>query len=250
MKNENSFTKEITYAEDTNLSFSSGLKKGIPIALGYIPIAIAFGLVSKSAGIPNSISILMSLLVFAGASQFIAVNLLALQTGYWEIVMTTFIINLRHFLMSASISQKINKEVSQKWRAILAFGITDETFSVASLRPEKELTAKFLLGLNLISYSAWVLGTAIGVFLGASLPEVVQNSMGIALYVMFIGLLIPSLKKSKVIFGIFIIAIIINSSLYWIPLFSNISTGWSIIITTLSTAMIGAIIFPTGVDRE
>ncbi|MCK8818021.1 AzlC family ABC transporter permease [Natroniella sulfidigena] len=229
-------------------SFLAGIKKGIPIALGYIPIGITFGLMANSAGIPYYISIMMSLFVFAGASQFIAVNLLMLHTGAWEIILTTLIINLRHFLMSASLSQKLNPALSNRWRSLLAFGVTDETFSVASLESNENLGPQFLLGLNLISYGAWNLGTILGVLLGTNLPELIQNSMGIGLYAMFIGLLVPSLKKSPPILIIALIAIISNSLLDYN--FSSLSTGWQVIISTTIAAAIGTVLFPEGVEAE
>ena len=178
-------------------AFLQGVKQGIPIALGYIPIAITFGLLATSANIPNYISILMSIMVFAGASQFVAVNLLALQTGSWEVIITTFMVNLRHLLMSASLAPKLESNLTKKIRALLAFGITDETFSLASLSRKDTLSANFMLGLSLIAYSSWVGGTIVGVLLGSQLPTVLQNSMGVALYAMFIGLLIPELKNKS-----------------------------------------------------
>ncbi|ADL12651.1 AzlC family ABC transporter permease [Acetohalobium arabaticum] len=226
------------------LSFTAGIKEGIPIALGYIPIAITFGLVAESAGINKQISILMSLLVFAGASQFVAVNLLAVGSGVGEVILTTFIVNLRHLLMAASISQRFRDNVSKGWRALLAFGITDETFSLASLRSEEKLSTSFMLGLNLISYLSWVAGTGIGVFVGAELPSAIQASMGIALYAMFIGLLVPSLQKSYSVVGVVIFAVVINSLLNWLSVFSSISDGWKIVITTILAAFLGAVLFP------
>lgn len=231
----------------TSLTFTAGLKAGIPIAVGYIPIAIAFGLLAKSAGIPNYISLLMSLAIFAGASQFVGVNLIALGANPWEIIMTTFILNLRHFLMTAAISQRIEPGTSKKWMALLAFGITDETFSVASLRREQKFSPKFVFGLNLIAFSAWNAGTWIGVFLATGIPESLKTSMGIALYAMFIGLLVPSLKKSRPVFKIALLAVAVNSLLHWAPVFNNLSTGWGIIISTVFASFIGAIIFPKGV---
>jgi len=93
-------------------------------------IAIAFGLLAKTSGIPNLVSCLMSALIYAGASQFFGVNLMSLGIMPWEIVMTTFVLNLRHFLMSASMTQRIHQSTPKSWRALLSFGVTDETFSV------------------------------------------------------------------------------------------------------------------------
>lgn len=231
------------------LSFTDGVKAGIPIAVGYIPIAIAFGLLAKAAGIPNHISVLMSFFIFAGASQFVGVNLLLLGALHWEIVMTTFILNLRHFLMSASLSQRVQPGTSKKWLSFISFGITDETFSVASLRKEQHLTPKFILGLNLIAFGAWNVGTWAGVFLATGLPESLKASMGIALYAMFIGLLIPTLRKSPPVLVISLLAVAIHSILHWMPLFAGISTGWSIIISTIIAAAAGALLYPKGVNN-
>lgn len=220
-----------------------GARVGIPIAIGYIPIAITFGLISKSSNIPNLISIFMSLSVFAGASQFIGVNLIASGASAVEIVMTTFILNFRHFLMSSSLSQKIENSATKKLLSVLAFGITDETFAVASLREEEKINPWFLLGLNSIAFTSWVLGTCIGIFIGDALPEELKSSMNIALYAMFIGLLIPEIKNSKPAFLVSSIAILINCLLKWMPVFSFISTGWSIIISTIIAAFIGAALY-------
>ena len=118
-------------------NFLRGVKSAVPIAVGYIPIAIAFGLLAKSAGVPSYVSALMSFLIYAGASQFIGVNLIVLGASWWEIVITTFILNLRHFLMTATIAQMLEEKASTKWRFLLAFGITDETFSVTSFQNGK-----------------------------------------------------------------------------------------------------------------
>lgn len=227
-----------------------GMKSAVPIAVGYVPIAIAFGLLSKSSGIPNYFSILMSLMVFAGASQFMAVNLISIGISPFEIIAAVFILNLRHFLMSASISQRIEKGLSVKWQVLLSFGITDETFTIASLRKERELNRMFLLGLNTLSLASWVCGTAVGIFLGGALPESLRASMGIALYSMFIGLLIPSLGKSMPVLVVTLIAVIFHSMLQYMPVFSNPSSGWGIIISTVIASAAGAFLFKEGVNHN
>lgn len=216
---------------------------GFPIAVGYIPIAITFGLLAKTSGIPDYTSLLMSLIVFAGASQFVGVNLLVLGASAWEIIFTTFILNFRHFLMTASISQRMEANLSKKWLSILSFGITDETFMILSMRNEEKLPAQFVLGVNLAAFSSWNIGTWIGVFLGTGLPSAIQESMGIALYSMFIGLLVPSIKKSRSYLIISLFAIGINSFIHWFPLFSGLSGGWAVILTTIIAALIGAFLF-------
>lgn len=242
------FTREAVNAKEDGTAFAAGIKAGIPIAVGYLPIAIAFGLLAQSAGVPNYITALMSLLIFAGASQFVGVNLLVLGATNWEIVLTTFILNLRHFLMTASISRRIKAGTSKQWLALLAFGVTDETFTMASLRKEQQLEPKFIFGLNLLAFSAWNAGTWLGVFLGAGLPEMVQSSMGIALYAMFIGLIVPSTRESKTVLIISLMAVTVNSLLYWLPIFKSLSTGWAIIITTVLASTAGALFCKDGED--
>ncbi|WP_199666889.1 AzlC family ABC transporter permease [Exiguobacterium sp. AM39-5BH] len=222
-------------------AFRSGMRAGIPVAVGYIPIAIAFGLLAKSFDMPNVITLAMSLFIFAGASQFIGVQLMMAGSMYWEIILTTFILNLRHFLMSASLSQRL-ETTSNRFLATIAFGVTDETFSVASTRDEAA-RSHFVLGLNLIAFLAWNVGTWIGVFLAFGLPASVQTSMGIALYAMFIGLLVPSLTRKPVIV-VAVIAVLTQAVLYFgVSPFIPLSSGLSIILATIVSAGFGALIY-------
>lgn len=234
--------------EKSSIQFYNGMKYGISIAIGYIPIAITFGLLAKSHNIPNYISAAMSLLVFAGASQFIAVQLISLGASSWEIILTTFILNFRHFLMSSSLSQRLPEGISKKILYILSFGITDETFAMASLRTEKKLTPYFLLGLNSIAFLSWNVGTWIGSFAANGLPQALRTSMGIALYTMFIALLVPSAKGSKQILIVSLISILLNCLISYLPILNWLSTGWAIIISTIISALIGTLLFPLEVD--
>ncbi|MFN4214464.1 AzlC family ABC transporter permease, partial [Exiguobacterium sp.] len=222
-------------------AFRSGMRAGIPVAVGYIPIAIAFGLLAKSFEMPNIITLAMSLFIFAGASQFIGVQLIMAGAMYWEIVLTTFILNLRHFLMSASLSQRL-ETTSNRFLAAIAFGVTDETFSVASTRHEAT-RGHFVLGLNVIAFLAWNVGTWIGVFLAFGLPATIQASMGIALYAMFIGLLVPSLTRKPVVV-VALLAAVTQGFLHWVVMpIIPLSSGLSIIIATFVAASVGALLY-------
>ncbi|WP_047153596.1 AzlC family ABC transporter permease [Aneurinibacillus tyrosinisolvens] len=243
MRTQAALTDRERDASPNSLGFGQGCKSAVPIAVGYIPIAIAFGLLAKSSGVPNYISVMMSFFIFAGASQFVGANLLAVGATYGEIILTTFILNLRHFLMTASIAQRVDQGTSKKWMALLAFGVTDETFTVAALRKESRLPKEFVFGLNITSFAAWNAGTWVGVFLAAGLPASVQESMGIALYAMFIGLLVPSLRTSRPVLIVCILSVAIHSLLYWVPVFAGLSTGWRIIISTILAAGAGAVLF-------
>lgn len=227
-----------TNGSSATQTFLQGCKVGIPIAIGYFPIGIAFGLLVKSVGIPEQIAILLSLMVFAGASQFMALQMLVAGVHIVEIVFTTFILNLRHLLMSASLVKRI-EPINQMWRFLLGFGVTDETFSVASLQKSKYLGKRFILGIMLVAYILWNIGTWIGLGVSNSIPVPLQQSMGIALYAMFVGLLIPSLRTSWRVLVVVSVAVAVHLLLFGLDLFPD---GWRIIIATISGAAVGALL--------
>ena len=211
--------------------FREGVQAGLSIAIGYMPVALTFGLIAKSTGLSVSETVLMSLLVFAGASQYIALSLLAVGTGIFEIILTTLIVNIRHFLMSASLNEKVEDDLPLK-KALYAFGVTDETFSVSAVK-EGKVTSGYMFGVIIIAYSSWVINSGIGHVIGASLPTNLQESMSIALYAMFVGLLVPSLKKQRKVIVLAGIAAISNT------VFSQfLSTGWAIVLATLVAAFV------------
>ncbi|MGN7176380.1 branched-chain amino acid ABC transporter permease [Paenibacillus sp. FSL R5-0490] len=210
-----------------------GVQAGISIAIGYAPIALTFGLLAKTTGLTIGETVLMSLLVFAGAAQYISLSLLTLGTGIFEIVLTTFIVNIRHFLMSTSLNEKWEDEQAAN-KVILSFGITDETFSVAAVREEK-VTSGYMLGLISVSYASWVICSGLGHLIGASLPQTLQESMSVALYAMFVGLLVPSMKKSAKVVFLAALAACFNTIF---TLTNTLSTGWAIVTATLLSAVI------------
>lgn len=227
--------------------FYQGVKRALPVAIGYLPIAITFGVVAKSAELPSIMIVLMSIMVFAGASQFVAVNLIASGAGILGVIITIFFVNLRHILMSATTSEKL-KNQSKGWLALISFGITDESFSIIATDPRDNLPRSYVIGLISIPYLAWVFGTAAGVFIGESLPKLLESSMEIALYAMFVGLLIPEIKRANSKLKVVILAVFISSGLSWLPGF-NLSEGWIITVTTLISAIFAAKFIKVEGDR-
>lgn len=213
--------------------FAFGLKAGTSIAIGYFPIAMTFGLLAKTAGLSIIEATAMSLFVFAGASQFIAISLIADAVNPLLIIMNTFVVNIRHFLMTASLNEKMVQEKS--WiKSIYAFFITDESFSVLATRDENKVSTSFAFGVTLIAYSSWVIFTAIGHVIGANLPAFLQAAMSIALYAMFVGLLVPSMKGNRKVVMLAALGALIHTLLY----FTGLSTGWSILIATLASSIL------------
>ncbi|MBU8908358.1 AzlC family ABC transporter permease [Desertibacillus haloalkaliphilus] len=211
--------------------FPRGVVAGIGIAIGYFPAALTFGLLAKSTGLTFLEAVLMSSFVFAGAAQYMALNLIALGTGALEIIFTTFIVNIRHLLMSASVSEKLEHDHPIK-KAICAFGITDEVFAVTTTQ-ERKVTTSFVLGVGVIAYGSWVLHSALGFLVGSALPQTIQESMAIALYAMFIALLMPSLKKHRKVVSLAISAAMFNTLfVFFLP------SGWSIIAATILSSLL------------
>lgn len=217
-----------------------GAKLGIPIAIGYIPIGIAFGVLAASSGLKLGIGVALSSILYAGASQFVGVGLMAAGASTLEIVMTTFILNFRHFIMSSSLSQRLPGTIGKRFLSVLAFGVTDESFAVASIQPHPVLDPWVLLGLNTIAYLAWNSGTLMGLLLGDALPPALSNSMGIALYAMFVGLLVPGLKKNLPMVIVTLTSIVASTLIFYLPLFSGLASGWRILIVTLIASWVGS----------
>lgn len=213
--------------------FKKGVQSGISIAIGYFPIALTFGLLAKTTGLSIYETVMMSIIVFAGASQYISLSLITLGTGIFEIILTTFIVNIRHLLMSASLNEKVEQERTV-YKAIYAFGITDETFSVAATK-EGTVSTGYIFGVISVSYASWVINSGIGHLVGASLPDTLQESMTVALYAMFIGLLVPSMKKSAKAIFLASLAAAFNTIFTFAEL---LSTGWSIVTATILSAVI------------
>jgi len=229
--------------------FAHGFKRGIPIAFGYIPVSFTFGLMAVAGGLPVWLTIFISVTNLTSAGQFAGTNLILAGAGYLEITLTTFIINIRYMLMSLSLSQKVEKNIPLYQRLIFAFAITDETFSVASMEPGK-LSFHYMLGLISTPILGWTFGTTMGAVICSKLPESLSNAMGIALYGMFIAIIVPPAKKFRSVFMIVIISVLIMCLLKYIPLFHVISSGFRIIISTILGAGIGAFFFPIEDAKE
>jgi 4-azaleucine resistance transporter AzlC len=219
--------------EKESSEFKKGLQAGVSIGIGYFPVALTFGLLAKTTGLSIYESVLMSMIVFAGASQYISLSLIAYGTGIIEIILTTFIVNIRHFLMSTFLNEKCEEDRLVN-KIFYSFGITDETFSVVATK-EGTVTTGFMFGVNLLAYSSWVIFTGIGYVIGASLPETLQESMGVALYAMFVGLLVPSMKKSVKVIFLALFAAIFNSIF---TLGNIMAQGWAIVSATLLSAVL------------
>ena len=223
--------------------FKKGLKDGIPIALGYLSVSFSIGIMVLTGGLSVFQGAIMSLTNVTSAGQFAGIRIIIAGGTLIEMIMTQFIINLRYALMSLSLSQKLSDKVTLWQRFIIAFANTDEIFAVA-MAHGKSLTFPYMAGLQILPIIGWVTGTVLGAVACNLMPPALSTAMGVALYGMFIAIVIPVARKSRSVFAVALIAVIISSILYYVPVFDGVSDGIAIIISTVLAAGIGAALFP------
>lgn len=225
-----------------NLTFKKGLKDGLPIAIGYLSVSFAFGILAVNSGLPIWAPIITSLTNFTGTGQFVGTTLIAAGASIAEIAFTLLIINARYVLMSISLSQRLEK-VSIWKKLIIAFGNTDEIFAVA-VSKYCDLNFNYMAGLILCSFSGWVGGTVLGAFCGSIIPQSILSAMGIALYAMFIAIIIPPARKSRAVLLVVALGALISVSIYYIPFINQLNSSWRIIIAGVISTLIGTLIMP------
>ncbi len=229
-------------------SFRTGLKDGVPIGLGYLSVSFTFGIMAVGAGLPIWAAVLVSMLNVTSAGQFAGLPLLAAGSCI-EMALTQFVINIRYALMSLSLSQKLHRSVGLIDRLLIAFCNTDEVFAVASSK-KGEVGKRYLYGLISAPYFGWALGTLIGAAAGSLLPELVRSALGIAIYGMFLAIIIPPAKHHRPVLKVVLFAVLLSCIFRFVPGLNQISSGFSVIICAVAAAGLGAFCFPLRTDRE
>ena len=228
--------------------FINGIKDGIPICLGYFSVSMAFGIAAVKGGIPAWASILTSLTNVTSAGQFAGINIMLALGSLIELAITTLIINMRYFLMSLSVSQKVDSSMKLWQRCLVSFGITDEIFAV-SMRHQRPLTAIYMAGLIITPVLGWTLGTATGAIATTVMPEALSTAMGIALYGMFIAIVVPPARENSRILIAVLMAVSASILFAYAPILKNISGGWAIIIITVVVSSLCATFFPVKAEE-
>lgn len=235
--------KECKIMESKKSAYKKGLRDGIPICLGYIAVSFSFGILARSAGISPLQAVMMSATNLTSAGQFAAISLITSAATYLEMAFTQFIINLRYCLMSCALSQKLDSGMPFRHRFFLAAGISDEIFGVSIGYPGK-LHPFYTYGVMSLAVPGWVLGTFMGAVSGNILPERVMSALNVALYGMFLAVIIPPAKKNKVLAVLIVLSMLISYIVTKIPLLAGISSGFKIILLTLLIAGTAAALFP------
>ena len=223
--------------------FKRGMHDGIPIAMGYVPVSFTFGLMAVSAGMTWWQALLISVTNLTSSGQFAGLDIMVAGGAYMEMALTQFIINLRYALMSLSLSQKLDSSMTLPHRFATSFGITDEIFGVASSR-SGEVSKYYLYGLISIPFIGWQAGTLFGALLGGVLPAMVSDALGIAIYGMFLAIIIPQARADSACLKVILAAVAMSCCFRWIPFLKNISSGFVIIICAVAASAMGAWLYP------
>ena len=229
-------------------TFLKGLIDGLPICFGYVSVAFAFGIFAVSNGLNAPEAILISMTNVTSAGQLAAVPIIVSGGTLFELAVSQLIINLRYALMSVSLSQKLDNSVKLADRLIIAFVNTDEVFAVAS---SKESVGKaYMFGLILSPFLGWSAGTAVGAFAGSVLPAVVISALGVAIYGMFIAIVVPVAREDRHVLFCVIIAVVLSVTFKYVPLLNTIPTGFTIIICAVAASTAAALIYPVSGEKE
>lgn len=228
--------------------FIAGIKAGLPIGLGYLSVSFTFGIMAISAGLYWWQALLISMLNLTSAGQLAGINIMIHPMQYIEMLIAQLTINIRYSFMSVSLSQKTDTSFKMIDRWILGAFVTDEIFGVAVT--QEKVNKYFFAGLTVLPYIGWALGTLLGAVLGNVLPDIIMNALNIALYAMFIAIVIPEAKKSLAISIVSLIAIGLSCMFYFVPMLSSISSGLTICISAIVATCIGAILFPVKILPE
>lgn len=222
--------------------YIKGLKLGIPIGLGYLSVSFTFGIMAVSYGFSWYQAVLISMLTLTSAGQLAGIQVMVNPGQYITMLVSQLTINMRYSFMSVSLSQKVSPKFTTFKRFLLGFFMTDEIFAVAS--GEEEVSPKLFFGLSTAPWFGWTLGTLFGSLLGNVLPSMVLNALCIAIYGMFLAIVIPPAKKSKPIIVVIFITAFLSCILYYVPYLRDIPNGISISICAIISSLIGAFLFP------
>lgn len=227
--------------------FTQGIKDGSAIGIGYLSVSFTFGLAAVSSGLMWWEALLVSMMNLTSAGQFAGITVMAAAGTYIEMAISQLVINLRYALMSISLSQKVDKNFHGGKKMLLGFAVTDEIFAVAMSR-EGEVSGRYFAGLATLPYLGWTTGTFLGAVCGNILPQNISDALGLAIYGMFIAIVVPAAKKDSRILKMVIVAVLLSCCIYYIPIFQNISEGFAIIICAVAASLAGAAFFP--IEKE
>ena len=232
-----------------NQEYALGVRRGLPVGLGYFSVSFGFGAMAVSKGLSVAQATVISASNLTSAGQFAGLTSIVENSGLWLMILTQLIINSRYALMSLALSQRMGEKIGLLPRLFIAFFNTDEIFALAMARTEP-LTVPYLLGLGTLPIVGWTLGTLCGGLAGSVLPHSIQAALGVMLYGMFVAIVIPPAKQDRKVLVSVILALLCSSAFAWVPMLQQVSAGISIVICTVAAAGICAWLLPIEEKEE
>lgn len=229
--------------------FLAGVHDGVPIALGYFVVAFTLGILAKTAGLTPWQGFLTSFVNLASAGEYAGFTVIAAQAPYLEIAVLTLVANARYFLMSAALTQRFAPDTSLLHRLAVSFGVSDEIFGITVARGGM-VNPYYNYGAMAISVPAWAIGTSAGILAGGILPAAALSALSVALYGMFVWVILPPAKKSRPIAGMVSVSFALSLAATYAPITCELSGGTRTIILTLLIAGVGAWLFPITEQKE
>ena len=227
---------------EKEIGFRQGLKDGIPIGLGYLSVSFTFGIMAIQAGLYVWEAVLISMLNVTSAGQLAGITVMLSPGRYLEMLISQFTINIRYSFMSIALSQKVTERFRGIWRWLFAFMITDEIFAVAVSKPV--VRRSYFAGLMIMPYLGWSGGTLLGALLGEILPLSVMSALGIAIFAMFVAIVVPEMKKSMAVVLAVVLAALLSCCFFYVPVLNEVPTGISVSICAVVAAVVTAVLKP------
>lgn len=225
-----------------------GMRDGIPIGLGYFAVAFSLGITAKAIGLTPFTCMITSVLCHASAGEYAVYSMIGANASYIEMAVMVFIANARYLLMSCALSQRMHPSLSFGHRLFSGFGITDELFGISIARPGT-FNPNYMYGGMAISIPLWAAGSAIGCFSGSVMPDRIVSALSVALFGMFLAIIIPPVRENRLIGALIIISFAASFAFSKLGFFSNISAGTKTIILTVVISAAAALLFPRKEDE-
>ena len=224
-------------------ALARGMRDGIPVGLGYLAVAFSLGIAARNAGLNAFQGFLVSLLNNASAGEYAAFTLIAAKATYWEVAVITLIANARYLLMSCALAQRFAPGTPFWHRLVIGYDVTDELFGITIARPGY-LNPYYTYGAILLAAPGWAVGTALGIMAGNALPLRVVSALSVALYGMFLAIIIPPARKNHIIAGLVALSFALSLACNYLPGISAMSDGTRTILLTVVISAAAAVLFP------
>lgn len=229
-------------------AIKEGIRDGIPIGAGYFVVAFSLGIVARNAGLSPWEGFVASFLNNASAGEYAGFTLMAANASYLELAVVTFIANARYLLMSTALSQRFSPKTSILHRVLVGFDVTDELFGIAIARPGP-IDPFYSYGAFIPALLGWSVGTALGIAMGNVLPARAVSALSVALYGMFLAIIIPPARQNRVVLGCVAVSFVASLVFSVAPFVATLSPGTRTIILTVAISSIVALVFPVS-DEE